>query len=171
MSNPSPAVALTSDPKKDADYVFYELTRSICPECRRVVDAHILIRDNKVYMRKRCPDHGLFEGLGLRRRRSLYEFLEVQQAGHDSGGVRHRGEGRLPARLRALPGPPAARLSGNHRSKQRMRHGLPTLLRRGRPRLQPDARRSRRHSRPLHHAPRAILRWCSSPAASRPFIR
>ena len=51
------------DPKKDADYVFYELTRSICPECRRVIDAHVLIRDNKVFMRKRCPDHGQFEAL------------------------------------------------------------------------------------------------------------
>jgi hypothetical protein len=51
------------DPKKDADYVFYELTRSICPECRRVIDAYILIRDNKVFMRKRCPDHGPFEAL------------------------------------------------------------------------------------------------------------
>ena len=49
--------------KHDADYVFYELTRSICPECRRVIDAHILLRDNKVYMRKRCPEHGIFEGL------------------------------------------------------------------------------------------------------------
>jgi uncharacterized radical SAM superfamily Fe-S cluster-containing enzyme len=49
--------------KKDVDYVFYELTRSICPECRRVIDAQILLRENKVYMRKRCPEHGLFEGL------------------------------------------------------------------------------------------------------------
>lgn len=49
--------------KQDADYVFYELTRSICPDCRRVIDAQILLRDNKVYMRKRCPDHGLFESL------------------------------------------------------------------------------------------------------------
>src|SRR3989475_8200113 len=49
--------------KKDADYVFFELTRSICPQCRRVIDAHILLRDNKVYMRKRCPEHGPFEGL------------------------------------------------------------------------------------------------------------
>lgn len=49
--------------KKDADYVFFELTRSICPECRRVIDAHILLRENKVYMRKRCPEHGMFEGL------------------------------------------------------------------------------------------------------------
>jgi uncharacterized radical SAM superfamily Fe-S cluster-containing enzyme len=49
--------------KKDVDYVFYELTRSICPECRRVIDAQVLLRANKVYMRKRCPDHGVFEGL------------------------------------------------------------------------------------------------------------
>jgi uncharacterized radical SAM superfamily Fe-S cluster-containing enzyme len=38
--------------KKDADYVFYELTRSICPNCRRVIDAKVLLRENKVYMRK-----------------------------------------------------------------------------------------------------------------------
>jgi uncharacterized radical SAM superfamily Fe-S cluster-containing enzyme len=49
--------------KHDADYVFYELTRSICPECRRVIDAQILLRDGKVFMRKRCPDHGPFEAL------------------------------------------------------------------------------------------------------------
>jgi len=60
---PVPPLPASSDLKKDADYVFYELTRSICPECRRVIDAHILIRDNKVFMRKRCPSHGLFEAL------------------------------------------------------------------------------------------------------------
>ena len=49
--------------KKDADHVFYELTRSICPECRRVIDAQVLLREGKVFMRKRCPDHGPFEAL------------------------------------------------------------------------------------------------------------
>jgi hypothetical protein len=49
--------------KKDADYVFFELTRSICPECRRVIDAKILLRDNKVYIAKRCPQCGPFEAL------------------------------------------------------------------------------------------------------------
>jgi uncharacterized radical SAM superfamily Fe-S cluster-containing enzyme len=49
--------------KTDADYVFYELTRSICPECRRVIDAQIVLRDRKVYMRKRCPVCGPFEAL------------------------------------------------------------------------------------------------------------
>ncbi|PKB75217.1 MAG: radical SAM protein, partial [SAR202 cluster bacterium MP-SAtl-SRR3965592-G2] len=49
--------------KQDADYIFHELTRSICPECKTVIDAQIIIRDNKVYMRKRCPTHGWFEGI------------------------------------------------------------------------------------------------------------
>jgi hypothetical protein len=49
--------------KADADYVFYELTRSICPQCRRVIDAKVVLRSGKVYMRKRCPDCGPFEAL------------------------------------------------------------------------------------------------------------
>jgi len=49
--------------KADADYVFHELTRSICPECRRVIDAKVVLRDGKVYMRKRCPECGPFEAL------------------------------------------------------------------------------------------------------------
>ena len=55
---PSPVAA-----RRDADHVFFELTRSICPECRRVIDAHIILRDDRVYMRKRCPEHGRFESL------------------------------------------------------------------------------------------------------------
>jgi uncharacterized radical SAM superfamily Fe-S cluster-containing enzyme len=57
---PTPAPAHT---KHGVDYVFYELTRSICPTCRRVIDAHIILRDGKVYLRKRCPEHGPFEAL------------------------------------------------------------------------------------------------------------
>lgn len=68
MDNHNALVArhLTNDlssKKKDADYIFYELTRSICPECRRVIDAQIILRDNKVYMRKRCPTCGPCEAL------------------------------------------------------------------------------------------------------------
>ena len=49
--------------KMDADHVFHELTRSICPECRRLIDAQVLLRDGKVFMRKRCPEHGPIEAL------------------------------------------------------------------------------------------------------------
>lgn len=40
-----------------------ETTRSICPRCKQSVDARILCRDNRVIMRKRCPEHGQFEAL------------------------------------------------------------------------------------------------------------
>ena len=49
--------------RRDADYIFYELTRSICPVCRDTIDAQILIKDGRVIMRKRCRTHGQFEAL------------------------------------------------------------------------------------------------------------
>jgi uncharacterized radical SAM superfamily Fe-S cluster-containing enzyme len=45
------------------DSIFINFTRSICPECRITIDAEILVKENKVYMKKRCPNHGWFEAL------------------------------------------------------------------------------------------------------------
>ncbi len=45
------------------DHIFYEVTRSLCPECRRVIDAQVLFRDGAVYLRKHCPEHGWHEAL------------------------------------------------------------------------------------------------------------
>jgi uncharacterized radical SAM superfamily Fe-S cluster-containing enzyme len=45
------------------DYTFLGTTHSLCPECRRLVDAKILVRAGRVYFRKRCPEHGLREDL------------------------------------------------------------------------------------------------------------
>ena len=45
------------------DSIFYELTRSICPTCRKPIDAQILLKDNRVITRKRCPEHGWFEAI------------------------------------------------------------------------------------------------------------
>jgi uncharacterized radical SAM superfamily Fe-S cluster-containing enzyme len=49
--------------KQDRDEVFVEYTKSVCPVCKVVVDAQVNIRDGKVYLRKRCRDHGWFEAL------------------------------------------------------------------------------------------------------------
>ncbi|MGA1871481.1 MAG: radical SAM protein [bacterium] len=43
------------------DYIYYDLTQSMCRECRRIIDAQIIFRDNKVYLRSICPDHGASE--------------------------------------------------------------------------------------------------------------
>ena len=37
------------------------ITQSLCPECLRLVQAKIVVRDNRVYFRKRCPEHGTRE--------------------------------------------------------------------------------------------------------------
>lgn len=49
--------------RQDRDEVFVEFTRSVCPVCKKVVDAQVNLRDNKVYLRKRCVEHGPFEAL------------------------------------------------------------------------------------------------------------
>lgn len=49
--------------QQNRNEIFWELTKSICPECRRVIDARILLRDGQVFIRKTCPEHGQFEAL------------------------------------------------------------------------------------------------------------
>ncbi len=43
---------------KTRDYLFYDTAVSICTTCYRRVDAKIVFEDSKVYMLKRCPEHG-----------------------------------------------------------------------------------------------------------------
>ncbi|NUS85783.1 MAG: radical SAM protein, partial [Streptomyces sp.] len=43
--------------------MFIEFTKSICPLCKTPIDAQVNIRGNKVYLRKRCREHGEFEAL------------------------------------------------------------------------------------------------------------
>ena len=67
--------------RADSDYVFHELTRSICPTCRRVIDAKILLRDNKVYMSKRCPRCGPFMSLVYSDAEAYVSFARYNKPG------------------------------------------------------------------------------------------
>lgn len=40
------------------DYTYYDHTLSLCPTCLKRVDAKIVFQDAKVFMLKRCPEHG-----------------------------------------------------------------------------------------------------------------
>ncbi len=40
------------------DYIFFELTNSVCSTCFRKLEAKIIFQDERVYMLKTCPDHG-----------------------------------------------------------------------------------------------------------------
>jgi tetraether lipid synthase len=49
--------------KVDRGEVFLEYTKSVCPVCKTVIDAEVNVRDNRVILRKRCREHGVFEAL------------------------------------------------------------------------------------------------------------
>ncbi|MBQ1124200.1 MULTISPECIES: radical SAM protein [Streptomyces] len=57
------APAVAAGAKRDREEVFIEFTKSICPLCKVPVDAQVNIREGKVYLRKRCREHGGFEAL------------------------------------------------------------------------------------------------------------
>ena len=45
------------------NYTYYDYTISLCPTCLKRLGAKIIIEDEKVWMTKRCPDHGFFKSL------------------------------------------------------------------------------------------------------------
>jgi len=46
------------DPRPRADHIMIGVTDSLCPSCMEVVPAKIITKGKRVYLRKRCPEHG-----------------------------------------------------------------------------------------------------------------
>jgi uncharacterized radical SAM superfamily Fe-S cluster-containing enzyme len=40
------------------DYIYYDYTKSLCPECLHTIDAKIVFQNDKVWMLKHCKTHG-----------------------------------------------------------------------------------------------------------------
>ncbi|MFC1705895.1 radical SAM protein, partial [Planctomycetota bacterium] len=49
--------------KHDRKGAFFAASQSICPVCRTVIQAKIVLRDGQVVMSKRCGQHGSFEAV------------------------------------------------------------------------------------------------------------
>ncbi len=43
---------------KTRPYIYYDYTKSLCPECLETIDTKIVFRDDKVWMLKYCKTHG-----------------------------------------------------------------------------------------------------------------
>ncbi|AEP09477.1 radical SAM protein [Micavibrio aeruginosavorus] len=50
---------MSTEQRKQAPYIFYGQTTSLCEECMDLVPAKILIEDNDVFYQKRCKTHGV----------------------------------------------------------------------------------------------------------------
>ena len=48
----------TKKQTRDRDYIFHNLTVSLCPVCLKRVMAKVIIKDGSVYLLKRCEEHG-----------------------------------------------------------------------------------------------------------------
>lgn len=52
-----------SDTLASTDRVVADTTRSICPECGKIVDAKVIVEKGRVFLEKYCPVHGLGKAL------------------------------------------------------------------------------------------------------------
>ena len=59
-------------------------TRSLCPECAKIIDARVVERDGKVMMEKECPEHGHFEDIYFS---DVGLYLMMEEYAHDGMGV------------------------------------------------------------------------------------
>ena len=59
-------------------------TRSICPDCNRILPAAIYERDGKIWIGKTCPDHGEIEELYFGSADMYYKFAKFS---HDGKGI------------------------------------------------------------------------------------
>ncbi|MDQ3945508.1 MAG: radical SAM protein [Actinomycetota bacterium] len=75
------AEADVSRRKIDRDEVFIEYTKSVCPVCKVVVDGQVNVRDNKVFLRKRCREHGTFEALLYSDAQLYFDSLRFNKPG------------------------------------------------------------------------------------------
>jgi uncharacterized radical SAM superfamily Fe-S cluster-containing enzyme len=76
-------MTITDHPREreERDEIFIESTKSICPVCKIVLDAEINVRDAKVFLRRRCPDHGEFEALIYGDAEMYFDALRFNKPG------------------------------------------------------------------------------------------
>ncbi|MCX6803131.1 MAG: radical SAM protein [Candidatus Diapherotrites archaeon] len=59
-------------------------TRSLCPECKRVLEAKVYSKKGKVYLKRKCPSHGVFDEIYWE---SVVEFDRARKYAHNSVGI------------------------------------------------------------------------------------
>ena len=138
--------------KRDADYVFYELTRSVCPKCLETIDAQILIKDGRVVMRKRCPDHGWSEALISSDAEMYLGSLRYNKPGTMPLGYSTEVVDGCPKDCGLCPEHKQHTCPGAYRGEQPLQPRLPGLLRRRAAGVQPVDATGREDAEQVHLA-------------------
>jgi len=56
--------------------VYNTITKSLCPECKKVLQAEVYEQDGKIWMNKTCPQHGEFTDLYWGDNTTFFKFLD-----------------------------------------------------------------------------------------------
>lgn len=56
-------------------------TKSLCPECLRVVDAEVFEDQGKIMIKKTCPEHGEFESTYWQNSEAYYYAADFDYRG------------------------------------------------------------------------------------------
>ena len=56
-------------------------TRSICPDCNKILPANVYEREGKIWLGKTCPDHGEIEELYFGSSEMYYKFAKFSHNG------------------------------------------------------------------------------------------
>jgi len=68
-------------PPLSADEKLVRYTQSVCPYCETLLPAAIVERDGKLYIKKKCPEHGLIEDLYYGDSSMYFRFLKYAEEG------------------------------------------------------------------------------------------
>jgi tetraether lipid synthase len=60
-----------------------DATESICPRCRRVLAAELVVREGKVVLSRSCPDHGAFEAVVYGDAERYFEIQRFDKPGEE----------------------------------------------------------------------------------------
>lgn len=74
-------VFITLEPLTREGEKVIEYTLSLCPECRSLLRAVVYEKEGKVFIRKRCPDHGEFEEVYWEDSELYFRFRKWQYDG------------------------------------------------------------------------------------------
>jgi uncharacterized radical SAM superfamily Fe-S cluster-containing enzyme len=97
---------------RDRDEVFLELTRSICPVCKTTVDAEVNARDDQVFLRKRCREHGEFEARVYGDARMYLDISGSTSPAGDPSGPRPKSRTVVPPTAGSAPSISSTPVSG-----------------------------------------------------------
>lgn len=61
------------------NYEYYKTTRSVCPECKKILLAKIVFHNDSVYMLKVCKEHGEFFTLIYSNKQRYLETLKISK--------------------------------------------------------------------------------------------